>query len=54
VDLKNLKKKFSVEKNHKRVSGSEFEWATSIGAPSRKLKSFNCRLAVSTTGGVHQ
>jgi hypothetical protein len=37
---KNLKK-FTVEETYRRVSGSKFEWATSIGVASRKLKRFN-------------
>jgi hypothetical protein len=32
---------FTVQENDKRGSRSKFEVATSIGAPSRKLKSFN-------------
>lgn len=29
-----ISKTFTVEENHKRVSGSKLGWATSIGAPS--------------------
>ncbi len=40
--------KNSHEDNHKRASGSKFEWANSIGAPSRNLKSLKRKLADST------
>jgi hypothetical protein len=33
MSSKNLRK-FTVEKNHNRLSGSRFEWVTLIGAPS--------------------
>jgi hypothetical protein len=36
--LRNLK--VTVEEKHNMISGSRFNWATSIGAHSRKLKSF--------------
>jgi hypothetical protein len=34
-------KKFRGEENYKRMSGSKFECATSIGAPTRKLIIYN-------------
>jgi hypothetical protein len=34
-------KKFRGEENYKRISGSKFECATSIGAPTRKLNIYN-------------
>jgi hypothetical protein len=46
---KNLRR-FTVEEKNKRVSGSRFEWATLIRTPSRKVKSFNRKLADSTPG----
>ncbi len=46
--MKEKNSKNSVKENHKRVSGYKFELAVSIGAHSRKLKSFNSRLPDST------
>jgi hypothetical protein len=48
MSSKNLRK-FTGDENYKRVSSSRYEWATSIGAPPKKLRNFNC-FADSTTG----
>jgi hypothetical protein len=42
--------KNSVKEYNTRASGSKFEWATLIGAPSRNLKYYNRKLADSTVG----
>jgi hypothetical protein len=49
-NLPKIRRKYRVEEYHKTVSGSLFKWATSSATPSRKLNSFNCKLADSTAG----
>ncbi len=48
--IKNVFLKFTMGENQKWASGSKFEWATSIGTPSRKSKVFNRELADCTVG----
>jgi hypothetical protein len=48
--LKFVRKKSQKIQNIVMVSGLKSEWATSIGAPFRKLKCFNRKLADSTAG----
>ena len=49
IPQKNLKK-FRGKEDHKRINGSKFEGATSIGAPSRKLNIYNRKLVDSAAG----
>jgi hypothetical protein len=51
---KNSFKKFQRIRNRRKSEDGKrlqiFEWATSIGAPSRKLKSLHCKLPHFTAG----